>query len=340
MEPGLPALTPSCWPVRISEVPTFCRHNRLLANCTICAREQNFEVRPVISSSAARSTQPRVRAQRPALQPAGRPRPAARQAVGAGPAARTGTLRVRRLARGAEDGYSSPLVPGLRSSEDAARLASEIGFAAARLALMARVAAGERAAGAPEAWCELARAGELNARTELAVEHVLSGPRGIGSEALRQAALAAVRAWGLRQGSLAVGLAGDGAWAPERRFERDFERLCTLRAFTRDISFELLTLLGGLGLYRLAAGQLFLSGENEVTWAAKRVFGIGERQLLERRALGLAQACEVPLAALDLALHDWGTGERAAVQAQADSDAMPLLERKALHALGLTGPPS
>ena len=46
-------------------MPTFCRHNRLLQNCTICAREQNFDARPVVSSSAPKSTQPREHDDRP-----------------------------------------------------------------------------------------------------------------------------------------------------------------------------------------------------------------------------------------------------------------------------------
>ncbi len=42
-------------------------------------------------------------------------------------------MQVRRLARGADDGFHSPLVPGLKSSEDAERLAEELAFAARRL---------------------------------------------------------------------------------------------------------------------------------------------------------------------------------------------------------------
>lgn len=319
-------------------MPTFCRHNRLLANCTICAREQNFEVRPLVSPGGHRVSEPRertgARAPRSPRDAAQRRPPAARQA----PPVRSGTVRVRRLARGAEDGYESPLVPGLRSGEDAARLASEIGFAAARIALMELLAAGERTQHAPAIWLELASAGDPNGRTERAVGHVLSGLRGIESDAGREGALAAVLAWGQRQGSLAAALSGELNWTPERRFERAFERLGTLHGFNRDISFELLTLLGGLGVYPMAAGQLFLSGENEATLAAKRVFGIGDRQLLERRAAVLAQACGAPLAALDLALHDWGTGTRTAGEAEADSSSVAVLTGKALHALGLAGP--
>jgi hypothetical protein len=40
---------------------------------------------------------------------------------------------VRRVARGADDGYQSPLVIGLKSSEDTGRLAEELAFAAHRL---------------------------------------------------------------------------------------------------------------------------------------------------------------------------------------------------------------
>ena len=47
-------------------------------------------------------------------------------------------MRIRRLARGADDGYQSRLLPGLRSSEDAERLADELAFAAARLELLER----------------------------------------------------------------------------------------------------------------------------------------------------------------------------------------------------------
>jgi hypothetical protein len=47
-----------------------------------------------------------------------------------------------------------------------------------------------------------------------------------------------------------------------------------------------------------------------VTVAAKRALGIGDPLLLERRAGDLAEACQVPLGALDLALYNWEIGER------------------------------
>jgi hypothetical protein len=47
-----------------------------------------------------------------------------------------------------------------------------------------------------------------------------------------------------------------------------------------------------------------------VTLAAKRVFAIGDRLTLERRARELAAAAEVPIEALDLALENWARSDR------------------------------
>ena len=79
----------------------------------------------------------------------------------------------------------------------------------------------------------------------------------------------------------------------------------------RDARFDLLVTLGRLGCYELSASALQLGGDNEVTVAAKRAFGIGDSLLLERRAGELAAACEVPLEALDVGLYNWGGGVRA-----------------------------
>jgi hypothetical protein len=284
-----------------SKMPTFCRHNRLLQNCTICAREQDFEARPVVSSSAPKSTQPREDG--PGAERQRTPRAAK-------PGATRGGVRVRRLARGVEDGYRSPLLPGLKSSEDAERLAEEIVFATTRLSLMEQVAAGATIEGVPAAWGEIAAPGELEARTQLAISHVLVGPRGLNSDTRIEEATAGIEAWGARQGSIEAAFSGELSWTPERRFERVFERLGGIRGLDRDTRYELLTLLGRLGVYELRGGKLFLSGENEATWAAKRALGIGDPLLLERRASELAQACGMPLEALDLALHNWGSGVR------------------------------
>jgi hypothetical protein len=337
MDLGLPALLrrpPGAIPGSACQdegraMPSFCRHNRLLQNCTICAREQNFDVRPVVSSSAPKSTQPREHVARE-----GAPR-APRAAKPAAPRAGASAVRVRRLARGVEDGFRSPLVPGLKSSEDAERLAEEIAFATWRLALMEQVAAGEVVPEAPPEWAELAAPGDLDERTRSAARLVLSGPRGLQDGSRIEDAVAGVEAWAARSAGLATAFTGEPSWTPERRFERIFERLGGVAGFDRDIRFELLTLLGHLRLYDLRAGKLFLSGENEATWAAKRALGIGDPLLLERRAAELAAASGAPLDSLDLAFHNWGAGTRITDGLPDDVVGDELVLAQARSALGL-----
>jgi hypothetical protein len=131
---------------------------------------------------------------------------------------------------------------------------------------------------------------------------------------------------------------GDPAWTATRRFERLFERL-TLPGLTRVSRYELLTTLGRLGLYELRADSLHLAGttaahDDVVTVAAKRVFGIGDLLNLERRAQALAQAVSVPIEALDLALANWGAGERATLGVPPEALDPDALDR-AREALGL-----
>lgn len=307
-------------------MPTFCRHNRLLQNCTICAREQHFEARPVVSSSAPKSTQPREERPRAERSP---------RVAKAGPArTTTGAVKVRRMARGVEDGYRSPLVPGIKSTEDAERLAEEIAFAATRLSLMEQVAAGEQLPDIDPSWSEISAPGDRDARTLIAFQHVLDGPRGLKS-GNRDDAIAGFEAWGARAGSFAEAFQGETSWTPERRFERLFERLGGVRGLSRDTRYDLLTLLGRLGVYEIRAGRLFPTGENETTWAAKRALGIGDPLLLERRAGELAVACGVPVEALDLALHNWGSGTHVTDGLPDDSGPDEVLLAHARQALGL-----
>jgi hypothetical protein len=261
-------------------------------------------------------------------------------------------VRIRRLARGADDGYQSSLLPGLRSSEDAERLADELAFAAMRLSLLER--------DPPGLYAEVAAAElDLEERTWLAfliaylcplddadpfaaIEHartrwaggeepdldeVDTGPRTAHEPGRGARTLDAYRAWAARAGSQAAAFVGEAAWAPERRFERVFERLA-LPGLHRDARFDLLVTLGRLGAYELRAGKLQLGGADEVTLAAKRALGIGDQMLLERRARELAEACELPLESLDLGLYNWGRGERArlGVPAGVEADA-EVLER-------------
>jgi hypothetical protein len=266
---------------------------------------------------------------------------------------------VRRLSRGADDGFRSGLVPGLRSSEDAERLAQEIAFSARRLNAIET---------APEGlWLSLADgSSDIEERTWLAFliayigpsdsdepfaaidsarttwasarspdwERVQPGPRGAFDHDRSEATIAAYRAWALRAGSQAAAFIGESAWTAERRFERVYERLA-LPGLTRDVRFELLVLLGRSGVYELRAGRLMLGGENEVTWAAKRGLGIGDPLLLERRAADLAAACGAPLEALDLAFHNWGSGTRTGAGLPLDSEPDPDVLAQAQDALGL-----
>lgn len=304
-------------------MPKFCRHNRLLQNCPICSREQAIEPRPLISSSAPRATEPR---------PASGRTPA-RGERSRGTQARP-NLTVRRLHRGEDDGYSCPLVPALRSSEEAHRLAEEIAFAANRLTRLASAP--------PGLYAEVAdQAGELEERTWLAfliaylypleredpfsaiaavripwrdadqlqLDNVETGPRTAHDPARRLETVDAYRGWAQRAGSQAAAFVGEPAWTPERRFARVFERLA-LPGLHRDARFELLVSLAALGVYELEAGSLALGAADEVTVAAKRVLGIGDPLLLERRAAQLAEACSVPVSALDMAFYNWGRGHR------------------------------
>jgi hypothetical protein len=331
-------------------MPTFCRHNRLIQNCPICSREQAIELRPVVSSSAPRSSQVRPSPPR-ARGASGRTSPP-RSAPGAG-------VRVRRLERGADDGYRSPLVPGLKSSAEADRLADELAFAAARLSTLAGDPPGLYAEVADpgmdleeRTWLAflIAYVGPLDgegpfaeiARVRLpwagaeppALEEVLTGSRGAHDPARGARTIEAYRAWAERAGAQAAAFTGDPAWSPERRFSRVFERLA-LPGMHRDARFELLVSLGQLGLYELTAGALELGGENRVTLACKRALGIGDPLLLERRAADLAEAVGVPLAALHLGLHTWESGRRTTAGVDPDPEAVAQALGRAREALGL-----
>ncbi len=268
--------------------------------------------------------------------------PTRERSASAAPRARSGTarsgasasgVRVRRSGRGGDDGYRSGLVPGLKSGREAERLTEEIAFAATRLDALEHEP--------PGLYAEVAAGADIEERTWLAfliaylgpvdgpdpfttVEAVrtpwaqasglhlgdaVAGPRGAHDPARANRTIEAYRAWAGRAGSQAAALGGDPAWTPQRRFARAFERLA-LPGLQRDARFDLLVTLGRLGVYGLDAGSLVLGGENRVTVGAKRALGIGDPLLLDRRASELADACQVPLEALDLGLFNWERGAR------------------------------
>ena len=256
-------------------MPTFCRHNRLIQNCPICSKEQSIELRPIVTSSAPRTTQPRPSTARPARARTGSPGRSGGSSSG---------LTVRRVARGADDGYRSPLVIGLKSSTDAERLAEELAFADTRLKLLELEPPGlyrevADAAGPVEerSWLafliaylcplegegpfvEIERVRTSWASGELpALEDVQLGPRTAHEPSRGTKTLEAYRAWAARSGSQESAYTGDAGWSPERRFARAFERLA-LPGLHRDARFDLLVTLGRLGVYDMRAGSL-------VTWA-------------------------------------------------------------------------
>ncbi len=238
------------------------------------------------TSSCARSSHPAAaRSRAPRAPP--RARRARRSQTGSAslPLRRRpllGGMTVRRLAREADDGYGSPLVPGIRSGADAARLAEEIASASTRLEALA--------ADPPGLYAEVAGDGPIEERTWLAVQIALLGPLQTGSEGgpfvvdrRRALELGVGRASGARRrrarpasgrrrgegGAHRRGLSrlGRRAWArrrrafrarppgrPERRFDRVFERLGSLAAMNRDPRYDLLVTLGRLGVYELTRG--------------------------------------------------------------------------------------
>jgi hypothetical protein len=296
-------------------VPTFCRHNRIEANCPICSRK-----------SAGAVTPPRAvrRPESRAVSSPSKRRPSSRAA---------GNLRVRRMARAADDGYENDLMPGLRATVEAAHLADELAFAAARLdqlhtdpqGLYTELTAGGDTEEAAWLAFQIAYFSPLETDAPFAeiervrttwasgalpdVEGVELGPRAAHDPARGTKTLEAYRAWAERAGSQAAAYRGDEGWTPQRRFDRAFERLA-LRGFGRGPRYELLVMLGSRGVFDLRPWSLHLTDAMDpTTIAAKRVFGIGDVMNLQRRASDLATAARLPMEALDLGLLNWSLPE-------------------------------
>jgi alpha-glutamyl/putrescinyl thymine pyrophosphorylase-like protein len=325
-------------------VPTFCRHNRLEANCPICSRK---------AASATAPSRPVRRPESRAVSTPSKRRPSPRAA---------GDLRVRRMARAVDDGYEHDLLPGLRATVEAARLADELAFATGRLEQLRTAPPGLYADVAllddreEAAWLAFqivyispregadpfAEIDRVRTTWEGGhapdLEDVEPGPRTAHDSRRGDAALAAYRAWAARAGSQDAAFRGDEAWTPQRRFERAFERLA-LPGFGRGPRYELLVVLGALGVFDVRPWSLHLADAMDpTTVAAKRVFGIGDAMNLQRRASDLATATGVPIEALDLALVNWARppGDRITAGAAAVDDAE---RREALRAVLHAHPP-
>jgi hypothetical protein len=219
-------------------MPLFCRHNRLTVNCPICSREMEEELRAKAPARPPRATRTRT----------------------AAPARPRGVV-TRRLARAADDGYRNALVPGLRATADAERLAAALSAAAERLQ-------------PPGPFPEVAAEPDLEEATWLAFLLALGVESGSdpfpswasGESPPDHARTAeAYRAWAARHGSQEPAFTGEPSWTPQRRFARVFERLA-LPGFARAGRFELLVGLGAAGRYELEAGELQLTvGEDPTT---------------------------------------------------------------------------
>jgi hypothetical protein len=326
-------------------MPTFCRHGRFLERCPICSKT-------LPGNEPAGGTPRRARSGGAATR---------RQGAGGARRTREG-LRVRREGRAVEDGYSSPLVPGLRASADAARLAEEIAFSSGRLAALAIEPPGLYGEARALASSDLERAtwicflvaylcptedeqpfasiqavldvapgpGSLPGELGELLDGLALGPRGSHEQGSGTRTLEVYAQWATRAGGpeepQARAFAGDLGWTPERRFARLSERLA-LPGLSRAARYELLVSLGRLGIYELSADSLQLSsarattGEDPTTVAAKRIFGIGDPLLLDRRAATLATGVAVPLEVLDLALSNWVGPVRATLGAAAEATA-------------------
>ena len=113
---------------------TFCRHNRFVQRCPIC-RETVPGYTPPREPAKHRRTgggESRSRSTNAAGGTSTRAGAAAQDAARSA-TRRAKEVRVHREQRFVDDGYRCELVPGLRSSHDARRLADEIGFASGRL---------------------------------------------------------------------------------------------------------------------------------------------------------------------------------------------------------------
>jgi hypothetical protein len=336
-------------------MPTFCRHNRFIERCPICRQTLPGYEEPSAGAAAPRAGESSPGAPAARRAPSGRASRARGQSVG---------VRVRRELRAADDGYRSPLLPGLRASADAGRLAEEIAFSSRRLLALGEEPPGlygdvrelakrdlEQATWAcfliaylsplegaePFAGIRMALGSERDELIEL--EGIPLGPRTSHEAARGGETLNAYRAWAAQSGSQARAFLGDSGWSPSRRFERIFERLA-LPGLRRGARYELLLVLGPLAIYELEPDGLHAAGAgagaagDASTLAAKRVFGIGDTINLDRRAAALASALAVPVGALELALANWGSEQRATLGFSPEVSDAAALER-ARHALGL-----
>jgi hypothetical protein len=286
---------------------SFCRHNRPTNKCSICSRELDEKlrnqapIRYVTVKKPGASSTPRSRSGSTSSS-------GGRGASSSRVAGNTSRVTTRKLARAADDGYRNPLVPGLRATADAERLAGALTQAVVRLQPPGPHPAVAETQNLDDAtWLAflIALAPELEPVITEAQPRWADKDLSALPEAKQRTANAYI-AWVERAGSQEAAFTGESIWSPERRFDRVFERLA-LPGFGRTARYELLTTLGAAGKYPLDAQSPQFVEDDATTLAAKRLFVSGDRMLLERRARDFAEAAELPIAALDRGLFVWST---------------------------------
>ena len=107
--------------------------------------------------------------------------------------------------------------------------------------------------------------------------------------------------------------------------------------FGRAARFDLLVSLGRLGVYEVRPWSLQLAADtlDPTVVASKRVLGIGDPLLLQRRAVELVGAVGVPIEALDLALTNWSRPEGERIRAGATVGVPAPLRERVGAALGV-----
>lgn len=301
-------------------MPSFCRHNRFEDSCPICSKKKKAVSAPRKRAASSPS--------RPRKTTGPRPGRAPRTTAGAT------AVHVRHLERAPDDGYDNPLVPGLRATEDARRLALALSASADRLEELSIDPPGlyGRVASDPDreeaAWLAFLIAyiapleGDADPLREIERVHVPwssgelpdlegaeLGPRTAHDRARGTATIQAYRAWAHKAGSQSAAFAGDPGLTPQRRFDQLWERL-SLPRFRRGAKFEFFVLCSRLGLADVDPWSLrFADAEatSPVGLAARRVFASGDAIELHRRASRLMDEVELPMAALDHGLWTWAT---------------------------------
>jgi hypothetical protein len=287
---------------------SFCRHNRPTDKCSICSRELSEKLRNQAPIRYVTVKKPGAAAP-PRSRTAGGSASSSRSSGGStSRSSNANRVVTRKLARAADDGYRNPLLPGLKATADAERLAGALTQAELRLH-------------SPGPHPVIAEIENLEDATWLAflialapeLEEILTEARPSWSDrdtsalpAAKQRTAEAYFAWVERAGSQAAAITGEEIWTPERRFDRVFERLA-LPGFGRTARYALLTTLGSAGRYELEAQSPQFVEDDVTTLAAKRLFVSGDRMLLERRAKDFVAAADLPIAALDHGLAVWST---------------------------------